>query len=698
MRKSRILLVEDDPHVVGVVTEYLASERWYESQACGTGEEALRQFSDNVPDLVLLDLGLPDMPGLDVCYSMKHHPFAKYVPVLILTGSERRGDLIDAFEAGADDYIIKPVFLEELLARVRAHLRVKHLCERMDQDRTTLQQILNFTGTILRSGPQDDVYQSILEQLRVLFNSRRVSLLLPESGGELLRVLSSTDSATVGGLQLEMWRYPEVQHSIETREVVMVRDIRSNRLMSAVAEHLAEVDLRSVLVIPIFEGDELHATLLLRRSLDQPPFEERDLWLCQLIGHALGALLRNTSLHLEFERKVQQLTETRDRLLKSERLSSLGQFVAGIAKELSAPLTSIASYSRLLMRGQQNPYVRQGLNRVLQQAEHCSGMVRNLLTFSETYSAEKNRVDLADVLQLALQDRSRRFDMAGIQVRIALEPRLPPIMASKHQLQQVFGNLFDNAAAALAHAAEPPCLSISARVREAEIELLVHDNGPGMREEVRSRVFEAYFTTSTMGSGTGLGLTIVKGIVEDHGGKIDLSSSPGRGTTVTIHFPLAQAVERESVEKLPEEAVGFSSSLGHGVAADDTKSKSVLLVDDERSILEALSTFLKHCQFEVGRAATGRQAMELCREKRFDVLFIDMKLPDMSGEQLYQRLVDVDPEIEGRFIFSSGDPYAARQRLAMQRIEERFLAKPFTFDQLLAQIGETLRPRVTEVP
>ena len=468
---------------------------------------------------------------------------------------------------------------------------------------------------------------------------------------------------------------------MDTREVVLIRDVASDTLMAPVCSELEQAQVGSILVIPILSEDGAHGALLLKRKRDQDGFTDRDVWLCRLISQAVAALLRNHDLHKDLERNLKQLQETRDRLLQSEKLSSLGQFVAGIAHELNNPLTGIISFTQLLLKSHQSPFVRQSLGRIAHEAERCRRVVRNLLTFSRTHTAEKEPVDLNALVEALLEGRRNQLQMAHIRIAVDLDPMLSPILGNTHQFEQVLANLLDNALAALAHASMPPRLAITTRQSGGRVQLLFGDNGPGMRTEVRERIFEPFFTTKAAGSGTGLGMTIVKGIVEEHGGAIEVQSDPGQGATFQLNFPAASRENR----LIGVERGAASGSQGEG--------RRILLVDDEVSILEALAGFLRHQRYDVRTATHGKEAAELCRHERFDAVVLDLRLPDTTGRELYEILVQIDPSLVSRFVFTSGDGLTREMRPLIEKAEECFLAKPFTFDELTGVLEHAARVR-----
>jgi signal transduction histidine kinase len=679
--KPRILLVEDYAPFTSTIEKLLAGEG-YEVIVRVSGAAALSAFAEQHPDLVVLDLGLPDIDGLEVCYAIKQHPFARHIPVLVMTARREQDGLVRAFECGADDYLTKPVFLPGLLARVRAHLKSKTLFEEVEADRGTLQQILEITGNILSSSPDQDIFHELIHQLNLLFDAARVSIVLPDADGEWLRVVSTTDFPLVQELKVSVWKYPEVQKAMHTRDVVLIRDVLSDTLMAPVCSELEQAQVGSILVIPILSEDGAHGALLLKRTRSQDEFTDRDVWLCRLISQAVAALLRNHDLHKDLERNLKQLQETRDRLLQSEKLSSLGQFVAGIAHELNNPLTGIISFTQLLLKSHQSPFVRQSLGRIAQEAERCRRVVRNLLTFSRTHTAEKEPIDLNALIETMLEGRRNQFQMAQIRLATDLEPGLSAVLGNTHQFEQILSNLMDNALAALAHASVPPRLTITSRQQAGKVHLVFSDNGPGMRAEVRERIFEPFFTTKAAGSGTGLGMTIVKGIVEEHGGTIEVQSEPGQGASFLLGFP---ALVRSSLS-----IESFETTFRQGPNGD---GRRILLVDDEAAILEALAGFLRMQQYEVHTATRGMEAVEACRQRHFDAVVLDLRLPDITGRELHEVLLQMDPALATHFVFTSGDGMTREMRPLIEKAEETFLAKPFTFDELTGVLEHALRIR-----
>ncbi len=226
-------------------------------------------------------------------------------------------------------------------------------------------------------------------------------------------------------------------------------------------------------------------------------------------------------------------------LIQTEKLSALGEIVAGVAHELNNPLTGILGYAQLLNKGKVDPTVRTRLDHIMVEAERCRRIVQNLLSFARHHDSEKSVCNINDVLSDILQLREYQLRIDGIAVSVALAEGLPSVVADIHAMQRVFLNIMNNAQQALATVqGGDKQLAIGTGVRGRFVEIVFHNNGPAILESVRSKVFDPFFTTKGVGEGTGLGLSVSYGIVSEHGGRILLDSKEGEGVVFTVLLPL----------------------------------------------------------------------------------------------------------------------------------------------------------------
>jgi two-component system NtrC family sensor kinase len=234
-------------------------------------------------------------------------------------------------------------------------------------------------------------------------------------------------------------------------------------------------------------------------------------------------------------------------LIQSEKLSALGEIIAGVAHELNNPLTGIMGYSQVLLDSDLSEKNRSRMERVANEAERCRRVVQNLLSFARRHESEKAWRDLNEIVSetLALLQYQLRVD--GIHVELDLEDGLPNVFMDAHQVQRVVLNLVNNAQQALAGCVgRDRKLTVATRRQGEFVAVAVKDNGPGIPRDKLSRVFDPFFTTKPLGEGMGLGLSVSYGIVQDHGGRILVESTVNAGTLFTVLLPLEPGDEAAS--------------------------------------------------------------------------------------------------------------------------------------------------------
>jgi diguanylate cyclase (GGDEF)-like protein/PAS domain S-box-containing protein len=381
--------------------------------------------------------------------------------------------------------------------------------------------------------------------------------------------------------------------------------------------------------------------------------------------------------HIEDVTEARRAEQQRAAMAQSEKLRALGQMASGIAHDVNQSLMLVASYSDLarqaLEQGAPNVAEAQDLLATATQAAMDGGeTVNRLLSFTRAAPVDEGKhVDLSSAVREAAQLTAPRWRDAAqaegrpISLHVAADGH-PTIRVSPAQLRELMTNLIFNAVDAL-----PTGGTIGLRVAAEEglgiVEIV--DSGVGMTAEVQARVFEPFFTTKG-NRGTGLGLTMVFGIVEQHGGHIQVRSTPGEGTTLRITFPLVDALVE--AEALPRSAVVFGSS----------RPLRVLAVDDEPMITRAVVRMLKPAGHMVSVAASGEEALEKLAGQAFDVVVSDMGMgAGMNGWELADAVRSRWPSV--RFVLATGwgaamDPVEARGRGV-----EAVLCKPYRPTDLL---------------
>ena len=369
-----------------------------------------------------------------------------------------------------------------------------------------------------------------------------------------------------------------------------------------------------------------------------------------------------------------------DQLLQSEKMSAIGQLIAGVAHDLNNPLASVVGFSDLLGEAPDvPPRLAEPLAIIRQEAERASAIVRNLLSFARRQEGERQPQSIRPILESTHQLLKNQLLAARIELTLTFEPGLPEVEVHANQIKQVFVNIINNAAQAIS--------STRARERGGRIEIAtkcepdglsvnISDNGPGIPEAVAQRVFEPFFSTKSEGEGTGLGLSISLGIVKEHGGNISVDpggAGSGRGATFTVELPTGVRAERSPL------APGAESEPA---PAERHEHLRVLVVDDEPHILHYMQATLESWGHEVVLAHDGSQALKRALMQPFDLIICDLRMPRLGGREMFHTLARMHPTVADRIIFATGDTVRGDTLQFLEELGRPFLQKPFKLDAL----------------
>ncbi len=388
---------------------------------------------------------------------------------------------------------------------------------------------------------------------------------------------------------------------------------------------------------------------------------------------------------------IEDITEEKflaERLMQSEKLSSIGELVSGVAHELNNPLTGIMCFSELMTGDAINEGTRDKARKINDAAKRCKRIIDNLLTFARWKTPEKKYENVNKVIRSAIELRAYQFRTDNIDVAMDLQEPLPLTMLDEGQMQQVFLNMINNARDAIAqNGKKRERLLIKSRLRGASIAVSFEDTGKGMAEDVVKRIFEPFFTTKGVGEGTGLGLSISYGIIKEHGGNISVVSAPGSGTTFTVELPVVTEAAAEGKEASMPESQRLNSVK---IAARGLKA---LVMDDEEVILEILDESLKSTGFKVHLAGSVQHAINKITENDYDIILSDIKMPGMDGKDFYWKVKEIKPKAMDRILFISGDNVNKDTLAFLKSTGKPFLSKPFTVDELHGAISKVLFPK-----
>jgi signal transduction histidine kinase len=427
----------------------------------------------------------------------------------------------------------------------------------------------------------------------------------------------------------------------------------------------------------------------------------------------LGAATLIRSIRYAIERK--RAAELRLQLLHADRLAALGQLAAGVAHEINNPATFIlvndeqlaesaramedfvAAVARL-SADEPDPARRRLWTETLAMhrpaarleeareriAENVEGMqrivsiVKKLQTFARLRPASLGEVDLHEVIEAAARMLENELRHRGRLIR-ELAPEAPVVSGDRQELLQVVTNLMVNAMHALEGV--PPqdaWLKVGTRVLGGSVRLVVEDDGCGIPPSIQPRIFEPFFTTKSQDRGTGLGLSICAEIVRKHRGRIEVQSEVGRGTRVEVLLPIEREPTGDLMLFAPSEEAPAPDL--ESLEADAAPLR-ILAIDDEALILAAYRRMLR--DHEVVAVHGGREALSLLGvDLGFDGILCDLMMPDLDGQDFFERLRVLAPQLAGKVVFCTGGAFTAKMRDFLGRVETPVLEKPLSSEAM----------------
>jgi two-component system, NtrC family, sensor kinase len=384
----------------------------------------------------------------------------------------------------------------------------------------------------------------------------------------------------------------------------------------------------------------------------------------------------------EVHQTMTTLKNTQAQLIQTEKLSAIGEFVAGVAHELNNPLTGVIGFSHMLQESGISERQQGFVNRIIGSAERCHKIVQSLLSFSRRHRPERKWVTINSLMEGVLEILKYELASGNIEVITELSPLIPALPVDPHQIQQVFLNILQNARQAIDNQQAKGRIRISTELAGDKVRITVQDNGIGISEEHLKDIFNPFFTTKPVGEGTGLGLSLSYGIIHEHGGSIRVQSHEGEGATFTIELPV--------ISKAPEAGTQKHSDAATSTTTQSTLRKKVLVIDDEEVILELTREALASRGYHVDIAFDGETAIRHLEEDHYDVIVCDWKIPGMGGQRIYERVREINPEAVRHFVFITGDVLSQGTDQFLRKEGKMCLLKPFSVDQLRQTIDQLL--------
>ena len=374
--------------------------------------------------------------------------------------------------------------------------------------------------------------------------------------------------------------------------------------------------------------------------------------------------------------------EEREKQLQQElnlasRLASVGQLAAGIAHEINNPLTGVIGFSDLLMKKDIPEDIRKDVEIIYDGSQRVAGITSRMLTYARQSKPEQTMVDINDIINATLDMRNYAMESSSIKVTTQLDSDLPTTMADAGQLQQVFLNIILNAETEMINTHDKGNLTIKTERIDNTIQVSFKDDGPGIPNKNLDKIFNPFFTTREVGKGAGLGLSVSHGIVHQHGGKIYAKSKIGKGATFIVELPI---VTKEEQLKLAEPAI----------QPGKVAKARILVVDDDTIVQEFLTEILREEGHEVEIIDNGNDALEKFESEDYDLILLDIKLPGMSGIELYEHLQKKAKSLTRKVIFITGDTMSTDTMVFIKSSQTPYITKPFNVEELMKSIDRVL--------
>jgi signal transduction histidine kinase len=383
-----------------------------------------------------------------------------------------------------------------------------------------------------------EIFEGVAQTLRVALGYRRAQVELGERVKELTCLYGIAKIVEQGSFSLReilqkivvllppAWLYPEIASA---RIILDDQTYETPNYTDGVNQQAAKIIVEGLQkgIVEVTYSEE-------KPELDEGPFLKEERNLIDTVAREIVLIIERTQIEEDKERLQEQLQH-------ADRLATIGQLSAGVAHELNEPIGSILGFAQLV---QKNPglsdQVKIDIEKIMRASLHAREVIKKLMIFARQMPAQKTRVNLNQIVQDGLYFLESRCAKEGIKVVRQLSSSLPDITADQSQMTQVLVNTVVNAIQAMPNGGK---LTIRTQVSDKVVSLIVEDTGVGMEKNIRSQIFQPFFTTKDVGVGTGLGLSVVYGIVTSHGGSIGVDSKVGRGTRIKIMLPCMEPAE-----------------------------------------------------------------------------------------------------------------------------------------------------------
>jgi PAS domain S-box-containing protein len=669
------------------------------------GPEGIALAIAEDPDVILLDIVLPGMDGFEVCRRLKGNELLWHIPVVFLTALKTdRKIRIMALEVGAEGFLAKPLDETELTAQIRAMAKIKeasklkreekdrlaalvaertseleqelarrrHVEEELREANSKLQ--LSQTATLDLLGELQDEIEARKNGEEALRESERRMRSIFRVAPTGIGILSNRVLLDVNARVCEMTGYAREELIGKSAEIFYATQEEFNRVGTEKYSQIAERGTGTLETL----WKKKDGTLI-NIILSSTPIVSKDL--------SKGVIF--TALDITARKQAEEEREKlHAQLIQSQKMEVVGQLAGGVAHDFNNILTAIIGFGHLLvMKSEVNDPRWHYAKEIISSCEKAASITRRLLTFCRQDISEKSHLNLNELIA-SLQKMLCRLIGEDLEFHFKPSAEKLPVIADPVQIEQVLMNLATNARDAMPGGG---LFSIETALLPVDEEFVamhgfgtpgdyavitVSDTGTGISQETRQRIFEPFFTTKEVGRGTGLGLSVVYGILQRHEGYVRVYSDVGMGTTFQVYLPLERYREKAS------HVVPYKASEGG--------FETILVAEDNRELLDVIQLTLSAWGYTVIATRNGEEAVAKFREsaENIDLLLLDIIMPKKNGMDVLDETRSLRPDI--KVLFMSGYPADIIKDRGQMKGEYAYISKPITPNALLRSVREVL--------
>ena len=563
--------------------------------------------------------------------------------------------------------------------RVGTAIVYARLLNRLTGQVDRLKELARLTARISVRLDMAEILSAVCETATRLLQLRSAAIALVQDES----TLSVRGSYGFGEGALGSGRLPRgeglISQVIRSGQPALISDLHADSAQMAPLLH--GLGVRVILILPIRLREEIVGCFILA---DQTPrqFSADEMEIAALLASQAAIAVENARLYGELRQAYEELKATQEQLVQSEKVSALGEMAGGIAHDFNNILAIVLGKTQLMLERYADPQVREDLAVIEEAAWRAAETVRRLQSFASIRVEEGRRsLDLnalvADAVALMRPRWKDEAEARGIRVEVVTDlGDIPRVLGNPADLQEVVTNLILNALEAMPQGGR---ITLTTRRLDDAVELAVADTGIGIPEDIRRRVFDPFFTTRSP-ERTGLGLSVVHGIVARHKGEIEVQSEEGHGATFRVKLP---AVPRDISASAEAEPVRPATGTPERV--------TVLVIEDEDHLRAMLVQILTSAGHSVEAAADGLSGLARFQKGRFDVVFTDLSMPELSGLEVAQAIKRMNPTVPVILVTGWGD------QVDPLRVHDSgvdlMVAKPFRMERVLSALGDALALR-----